>query len=492
MKKILISWVSDYHDFEKPNPEKSKSTIPEVNLDGPSFDLHRYFVDQHELHVLLSTKPSGAIGDIELQKQLSRGFSDRRIELRGLGIEDPTDYQVVYSHMIRLLDEFEEQAKQIDIMFTTGLSAMRLAMAFAHLSHPAPTRLIQGKDPRFTGGRGEFEELQLRLDDSLRRLYVKVGAGQAPAEDFYLADALKPIYEKADKVAQIDGVTALLLGPSGSGKEYLARYIHKNSARHKKPFVAVNCASLNDELLQSTLFGHKKGSFSHATEDQEGFFQAAHGGVLFLDEIGDISPKMQQSLLRALQEKEVIRTGETKATQVDIRIIAATNKDLDVEMQTGRFRKDLYFRLNAVELFLPSLKDYPIQDLKAFIEFFMRTKAAAYNQLELKLSDAAWQLLLSYDFPGNLRQLEQVISHFYVFAEREVRPKDFPPKWEVKNESNHLSVDSVLARHIQRVLDMHNGDLTKSSEALCRSVNTIKSKIEKYGLRHRRNEEKGT
>lgn len=481
MEKILLSWVSTYHDYET-----EQSGRKSVNYQGPTFHLHKNYYKEgdHTRHVLLSTSPEGAELDIELQKHLYRVYPKRPVQLMGLDITDPTDYLEVKTKLKGVIDELKPEAGDIDVLFTTGTSVMRIVMVLLHLGSDAPTHLIQGKDPRFTGGEGQFSEFHLRKDPALSSLYMLLGEPQDPHEDFYMAEALKPVYALADKVAQVDGITTLILGESGTGKEYLARYIYKNSSRSQKEFVVVNCASLNDELLQSELFGHKKGSFSHALETRIGLFEQAKGGTIFLDEIGDISPKMQQSLLRVIQEKEILRLGENKARKVDVRIIAATHRDLEQAVVQGKFRDDLFYRLSGIELYLPSLSEYKPADLKKFIAYFMATRAKKYLKPSLQLSPEVMQLLCLHPFPGNIRELEKIITHFYVFADKLVEMANLPARWKRQSPKQSWELEHIIAQHIQRVLEVFEGNLTHSCKALGMSYNTLKQKIKKYKLDH--------
>ena len=475
MKNYLISWISEYHDFEKNEDHKF-----DINYNGPSFDLHRSFFTDHDQHILLSTGPEGDELGQRLQRDLNRGFSGRSIQLIGLDIGDPTDYQLVRSKIDEVLNRIKAHAKRIDLMFTTGTSVMRIGMAITHLGTDAPTRLIQGKDPRMTGGRGEFSELILAKDDFVGRLYVKSKPSQSSA--IYKAEALLPVYHQGDKVAQMERITTLILGASGTGKEHLAKYIHQQSARSAKPYIPVNCASLNDEILQSDLFGHKKGSFSFAHQDRKGYFEIAHGGTIFLDEIGDISPRMQQSLLRVIQEKEVLPLGGNQAKKIDVRIIAATHVDLEQKITQGKFREDLYYRLSAIELHTPELKAYGKADLEGLIHFLNEKLADEYGAKKLILDQELWQFFHLYPFKGNIRELENIFTHFFVFGEGNIGIKDLPPRYKRQGIDYDWTMEAIKVRHVQRMLTVFNGNLTHTAKALDVSYNTMMKLIKKHGL----------
>ena len=206
-------------------------------------------------------------------------------------------------------------------------------------------------------------------------------------------------------------------GPSGTGKELIAHLIHTSSPRKNRPFVIVNCASIPDALLESELFGHEKGAFTNAYAMKQGLVEVANGGTLFLDEVGDISPMIQPKLLRFLETGEFRRVGGTNAMKVDVRIVSATNKDLQKEVEAGRFREDLLYRLNVVTLRIPPLKDRK-EDIPLLIENFLEKKIK--GKAQKRLSDEALQLLLQYDWPGNVREMEHVIEGAVILSHDEI------------------------------------------------------------------------
>ena len=207
----------------------------------------------------------------------------------------------------------------------------------------------------------------------------KIVGKKEESSDYIITDTLRPIYDNAFKVAQADNVTVLITGETGTGKEHLANYIHHNSPRKSKVFIPINCSAFSDNLLESRLFGYKKGAFTDAKEDTKGIFEIANGGSVFLDEIGDISPYMQQSLLRVIQQKEITPIGGTPRT-VDVRIITATNKILSTECSEGRFRWDLYYRLSTVEVKLPALLERGEKEIKLLLEHFIKVKRKVFGR----------------------------------------------------------------------------------------------------------------
>jgi len=248
--------------------------------------------------------------------------------------------------------------------------------------------------------RTEVETLKQRLGDS-----------QSFSEFVGKSKAMIELFDLADNLAATE-VTVLIQGESGTGKEIMARAIHYRSDRRHKPFIRVNCASLTESLLETELFGHEKGSFTGAIRDKPGRFELADGGTIFLDEIGDTSPALQAKLLRVLQEREFERVGGIRTLKTDVRVIAATNKDLRQEVAHGNFREDLYYRLCVVPLYLPPLRERK-EDIPLLVEAFIAKLNARGERIQ-EVSTRAMALIMEYDWPGNVRELENAIEHAYV------------------------------------------------------------------------------
>ncbi len=257
-----------------------------------------------------------------------------------------------------------------------------------------------------------LEKRQLRKDVALLRERVR---GGARLENMVgSSEPMKKVFELVQRAAP-SKATVLILGESGTGKELVAEAIHEGSPRAGRPFVKVNCAALPETLLESELFGHEKGSFTGAIARKEGRFELADGGTLFLDEIGEIPHPLQVKLLRFLQSREFDRVGGTKTLQVDVRVVAATNRDLRAEVKAGRFREDLYYRLNVVQIQVPSLRERK-GDLPGLAEHFVRKYASAYERPGARLTKQALQALIAYDWPGNVRELENAIERALVLS----------------------------------------------------------------------------
>jgi NtrC-family two-component system response regulator AlgB len=277
----------------------------------------------------------------------------------------------------------------------------------------------------------------------------------------------------------------LLRGENGTGKSVIARALHAASPRRDRPFVVVNCPTLSEELLASELFGHARGAFTGAVRDQEGRVEAAEGGTVFLDEIGEISPGLQAKLLRFLQEKRFERVGENRTRTADVRVVAATNRDLDVAVQQGRFREDLLYRLNVVEITVPPLRDRTEDILpmaRAFVAFFAR--AAARPPPEL--SEATQRMLLAWRWPGNVRELRNAIERAVILSPGQVlEPESFPERMqgaaaEVPVLGGDFTVDEIEREHVLRVL-ARTPTQDEAARILGLDASTLWRKRKKYG-----------
>jgi len=276
-----------------------------------------------------------------------------------------------------------------------------------------------------------LEFSKLRLENKALRASVSNKITQ-------LTGRSKPIQELKRLIAQVahTDTWVLITGENGTGKEIVARSIHAQSKRSDKPLVAVNCAAIPEELIESELFGHKKGSFTGAVEDKIGKFALAHKGTLFLDEIGDMSLKTQAKILRILQEQCFEPIGDNKTIQVNVRVIAATNKDLQREMEKGNFRQDLYFRLNVFPLHIPPLRKR-VEDIPLLLEEFIKLFSQEHNFKPLKFSKEALNALLQYPWPGNVRELKNFVERMFIlYAGKEVGLKDLPSEFKKNGQSN--------------------------------------------------------
>ncbi len=291
------------------------------------------------------------------------------------------------------------------------------------------------------------------------------------------------ILEVARRVSGFDA-SVLITGETGVGKEVLARHIHGLSPRSAKSFVAVNCAALPETLLESTLFGHKAGAFTGATKDQPGLFEEANKGTIFLDEIGDTTPATQLKLLRVLQEQEIMRVGETRPRRVDIRVIAATNRDLKQAVADGKLREDLYYRLEIVHIEVPPLRERS-EDILSLARHFVQKCSRRFELPDLKIDATCLDWLLEYSWPGNIRELENAIEHAAVLCGGEViLPEHIPSKItrSLPSQQQLTSPDRSLAQvewdHIQRVLKMTDGNRAEAAKILKISQATLYRRLQ--------------
>jgi transcriptional regulator with PAS, ATPase and Fis domain len=298
--------------------------------------------------------------------------------------------------------------------------------------------------------------------------------------------AMRRLLELAARVAPVDA-PVLLTGESGSGKERVARHIHALSPRANGPFIPVNCGALPEHLLESELFGHVKGAFTGADRDHQGLFEAATGGTLLLDEIGEIPLQLQVKLLRVLQDREVRPVGSPRSRKVDVRIVAATNRDLEEMVRARAFRKDLYYRLKVVALEVPPLRARR-DDVLPLAHAFVRRNCDLYHCGPCSLSARALDRLLEYPWPGNVRELEHAMERAVVLAEGKPRIEegDLPPEILTGGEipptdDALLSLAEMERRHILRVLARHGGNRKATAKALGIGTNTLWRKLSAYG-----------
>lgn len=478
--KILVSWYAKNNDFDKDK---------EVKLDGPTMAFHDYFFKNYDEHILLTTRDAND-GDPFLDKLvrvITKKYNGRKVVKRYMNITDVIDFQEIKTKVETFLLEYTND--EIDIFFSPGTSSMQLSWFVCHQSLGLKTRLFQTREGKFSGKKAP-DLLELTIDQSSVPMSAiiseQIQQKDTFSTDYLVSESIKPIYEKARLIAQTDKVTCLIRGESGTGKEHLAQYIHKVSNRSTKAFVSVNCSALGDSILESRLFGYVKGAFTDAKEDKKGLFDEANGGTIFLDEIGDISAFMQQSLLRVLQSSEILPVGATKVRKVDVRIVAATHKDLEAMCEAGTFRWDLYYRLSVVELSLPTLQERGITEKKNFIDFFLeKIQKEMKKPKRLRLSNEVYQKLIDYPFRGNVRELENVITNLYVFCDKEVQLQDLPKKLLHKsvNSQSSFSLKETEKNLIIKALTFYKGNQAKACEAIgYRSINTFRSKIKEYEI----------
>ncbi len=371
----------------------------------------------------------------------------------------------------------------------TAVEAMKLG-AFDFLTKPFTPEVVRLKVERAlelcaarrARTKLEAENAYLR-DEQTGRFTEIVGSGEK----------IKSVLKAVEKVAVAD-TTVFVAGESGTGKELVARAIHRLSRRHTGPFIKVNCGALTETLLESELFGHEKGAFTGAIKQKLGRFELADGGTLFLDEVGDVPPAMQVKLLRALQEQEFERVGGERPIKVDVRVVSATNKDLDAEVAAGRFRQDLFYRLHVVPLRLPSLRERR-EDIPVLAQHFVDKLGPKTNPRVRAVGDAALGRLMAYHWPGNVRELENAIEQSLVFAEgTEIGVSALPAFLHASGavEEDRLDVprqmslpdilDDLERQLIVKAFEKARGVKTETARLLGIKTSALYYKLEKYGI----------
>lgn len=325
--------------------------------------------------------------------------------------------------------------------------------------------------------------LQQRVYELENKLNDKFGFERIIGKSAAITDAIK----LAQKVALTD-TTVLLLGETGTGKEIFAEAIHQASNRRGKPFVAVNCSAFTKELLESELFGHKAGSFTGATKDKKGLFEEANGGTIFLDEMGELDLELQAKLLRVLELQQFLKIGDTKQTQVNVRILAATNRDLQAEIGSNHFRSDLYYRLSVFQIVLPALRERA-KDIPLLAGYFMQYFASKVNKQITKMSDSFIEKIEAYNWPGNIRELKNVIERAVILCDNHeldepLLPYEIQHVQPVKSGQTLSAFDlsAIEKLHIQRVLNHTHGNRAEAARLLNIGIATLYRKLKEYGL----------
>jgi len=376
-----------------------------------------------------------------------------------------------------------------------GLSGLELLREVKRLSPGTPVVLLTAFGTVETAVQamkeGAFDFLQKPF--GLEQLKDVVSRALRPKEE---GGVERPIIAKSQRMLELLDMAkeaaqsvapVLITGESGTGKELLARYIHAQGPRREGPFVAVNCAAIPEGLLESELFGHERGAFTGAVGQKKGKFELAHRGTLLLDEISEMPISLQAKLLRALQEGEVDRIGGTKPVKVDVRPIATSNRDLLQRIKEGKFREDLYFRLNVIHLHIPPLRERR-EDIPLLVHHFLEKYSRLNGRPLRELSPKAMKALLDYHWPGNVRELENVIHRAVLFSRGErIEERDLRLEREALTEEGHRTLSDLNLREAEKrlivlALERAKGNRTEAARLLGVSVRTVRNKIKEYGL----------
>ena len=399
--------------------------------------------------------------------------------------------------------------ERIDLVLTdlkmAGMDGIQLLNELALLDNSMPVILmtahgsIDSVKEALRGGAFDYLEKPLDRDKLLAVVRHAVAQLQAVDEEIIgSSEAMERVKKMIVKVAPSTS-TVLIRGESGTGKERVARAIHKASPRVNERFQAVNCAAINENLLESELFGHEKGSFTGAVGEKKGLFEISDKGTLFLDEIGELNIAMQAKLLRALQEKEILRVGGTRPIRVDVRVLAATNRDLEAMVRDGRFREDLYYRLNVIPILIPPLRSRR-DDLLQLMEHFLR-KHAANAARPLKVSTEARRRMLDYAWPGNVRQLESAIERALLLAEGDqITIEDLPVeirqggapggaatgldgRASFRLPPEGISFEELERSLIVQAMEQTGWNITRAARMLGLSFRTMQYRLDKFSIR---------
>ncbi len=398
-----------------------------------------------------------------------------------------TDIRMPQVGGIDILTAVRDQDPETPVILMTAQASLQSAIqavnegAFYYIQKPF------SNDDLLAICRRAAEHRRLRAENKQLKQEMRRRERSGQVRPIGKSRVFQEVLRLAEQVAPTDS-TVLIQGESGTGKEVVARYIHELSRRCDGAFLSINCGALPESLLESELFGHVKGSFTGAVRDKQGLFMAARGGTFFLDEIGEMSAATQVKLLRVLQEREAIPVGGTEAVPVDVRVVAATNRDLEEEIKRGRFRTDLYYRLNVIALHLPPLRDRR-DDLPLFVESFLKRVAASRREVPKRLSQAALEAVLAYDWPGNVRELENALERAVVLSQGEGIDVPHLPERIMRRQPEPLvaersplnpSLEVIERAYITWVLQAEGGNKTRAAEVLGIDPSTLYRKLTRY------------
>jgi|CXWL01.1.fsa_nt_gi DNA-binding NtrC family response regulator len=393
-----------------------------------------------------------------------------------------TDIKMSGKDGLALLDQIKSIDAEAIVIIMTAFSSVDTAVAalrkgaYDYITKPFVNEDLLQTVKNALAHRRLFRENRFLRRELIRQNHYPEIIGES--------DAIKRVFELVDKVAATTA-SVLIQGESGTGKELVARAIHFNSNRSDKPFLAINCGALPESLLESELFGHVKGSFTGAVADKPGFFRSAAGGTLFLDEIGDMPFALQVKLLRALQEHEVTPVGASVPQPFDARIVTATNRRLESEVADGRFREDLYYRLNVVEIDVPSLRERR-EDIPVLIRHFVTSSSRSRGVPEKLITPAAMEALNAYSWPGNIRELEHTIERAMILADDAIDVESLPDKLlditAVARSTAGATLDEIEQRYVLEILERVGEDKAAAAKILGIDLSTLYRKLKRYQL----------
>jgi DNA-binding NtrC family response regulator len=398
-----------------------------------------------------------------------------------------TDVRMPQVTGLDILQAAKEQDSMTPVILMTAQASLQTAVAAVNAGAFYYIQKPFSNDELLAILRRACEFRQIRVENRQLKQDIRRKDRSTVTRPIGKSRRFTDVLKLAEVVAPTDS-TVLIQGESGTGKEVVARYIHNLSTRADGPFMSINCGALPENLLESELFGHVKGSFTGAVRDKQGLFAAARGGTFFLDEVGEMPPSLQIKLLRVLQEREVIPVGATETIPVDVRIVAATNRDLEEEVRRGHFRSDLFYRLNVIALELPSLRDRR-DDLVMLIDHFFGELASEREAVPKALSSDALDAVMVYDWPGNVRELQNALEHAVVLSKATlIEPAALPERITrrrreplvAERSSPNPSLEVIERAYIMWVLQAEGGNKTRAAEVLGIDPSTLYRKLSRY------------
>ena len=386
-----------------------------------------------------------------------------------------TDFKMPKVSGLDLIKHVRENYKDTEVIMITGYATIEGAV-----------KAVKTGAEEYLAKPFTDEELFSAVRKALDKLHIRKASRIKPRKKLPIvygligeSEVIQKIFDDIDKAAKTPA-TVLITGESGTGKELVARAIHYSSPRASAPFVPINCGGIPEELLESELFGYVKGAFTGAFDSRAGFFQTAEGGSIFLDEISETSPSMQVKLLRVLQDKEIYMIGSRRPQKVDVRILAATNKDLLSLLKKGAFREDLYYRLNVINISAPPLRERG-DDILLLANHFIKKFSKELDKPVPRFSDQALQVLKNYNWPGNVRELENLIQRLLVMTDGEIIDiPDLPPFLRfsaLREKGLNRTLEEVISEYILNVLESVGGNKTKAAKILGISRKTLRNKL---------------
>jgi len=500
MSKILFSWEAFNNDYLE-----RKGDLSVINTKGTTYSFYQHFFNRntsdkkYTKHYILYRDTSASDGErlnklkgalLHFREDLDRDT----IETVPVKLESPIDIEEIRKSVRAFIEANTDESDEMVFFTSPGTPSMAFAWYLLHFEYTKNrTSLIQtvpsdkAKDKRPQLIPTEFDITTVPNTLIKREKIGNKKILDLEGDSIYRSKSLEKVYDDARKVANTNKVNTIILGASGTGKEHLAGYIHKQSAREKEKFKTINCSAYSDELLRSELFGYVKGAFTGADKDKPGVFEDIDRGTLFLDEIGDISPYMQQSLLRVLQNGEIQPVGSLQVKKVDVRIIAATHQELTELCEKGKFRWDLYFRLSTAVLRIPTLEARGPKEKKEYLDFMIERTAKEFKKEQLKISKDVRAQLLNYDYPGNLREMQNIISTLYVFHEDGIVDNThYLPFINSENDLTPNDLKEAMApfekKHIINVLIQNKFHIENTAKDLGESKATLYKQIDELKI----------